>query len=693
MARENEMRKFTRSFFRGRPDLSTLTHSIVRRRFLSHTGRDHLDPEEKQTLKRLVEKELLKMQIGEAGARQEGLDLVKRAKRPATPCSDSERKRFRLNSESECSDAASSPDYFSAPAKNGTVAAVSPAEERRKRASREAAESSDEGEQWRDLTAQTGLEEEAVKGSCEEEEEEEEGSAISKIWKERSSEEEEAVEKKSKGRTRTKPVTRDKTQWKGGERQSGSGKGGGEDSRRKMKTATKGTGESAEVESIKTADSEAGDSEREVSDSEAGGTPTGERKNHSRRKSSNTSRTRSSSSSSASGSPAPKDRKVRGKMGWGTTIKNKRGPVKISASRKQATKDSEDQEEPAQRVGSKGAKSHQESEKESEGEETLAKKEQNREEEDWKPRAPSNGGKTSTWEERSEQKKGRAVRVRGDCWDREEEGKAAGSGDTSGEDEEPLVQRTSEDRTQWKGGTMQSGSGKEGGEDSGRKMKPATKGTGESAKVESGKTANSEASDSEREGTDSEAGGTPTGERKKCSRRKSSKTRTRSSSSSSASGSPDPKDRKFFFPPQAGHHHHRGEDHPAVSRLKRYIWACGARRNYKKLLGSCRSHKERLCVLRAELEALGMKGNPSLEKCRALKEQREEAAEVASLDVTNIISCSGRPRRCTAWNPSEVAPPGELYRRTLDSEEECHHPPRPDWSHMRGIISSDGESN
>lgn len=43
-------------------------------------------------------------------------------------------------------------------------------------------------------------------------------------------------------------------------------------------------------------------------------------------------------------------------------------------------------------------------------------------------------------------------------------------------------------------------------------------------------------------------------------------------------------------------------------RLKRYIRACGAHRNYKKLLGSCSSHKERLSVLRAELEALGMKG-------------------------------------------------------------------------------------
>lgn len=58
-------------------------------------------------------------------------------------------------------------------------------------------------------------------------------------------------------------------------------------------------------------------------------------------------------------------------------------------------------------------------------------------------------------------------------------------------------------------------------------------------------------------------------------------------------------------------------------------------------------------------------------------------------------SCSvGRPRRRTAWNPSgAAAPPGELYRRTLDSDEERPRPPPPDWSHLRGIISSDGESN
>lgn len=89
MTREKEMQEFTRSLFRGRPDLrcaggcvwgltragvgrvlrldtclcSTLTHSIVRQRFLAHAGRDHLEPKEKQALKRLVEDELLKMQV------------------------------------------------------------------------------------------------------------------------------------------------------------------------------------------------------------------------------------------------------------------------------------------------------------------------------------------------------------------------------------------------------------------------------------------------------------------------------------------------------------------------------------------------------------------------------------------------------------------------------------------------------
>ncbi|XP_017729587.1 PREDICTED: HIRA-interacting protein 3 isoform X1 [Rhinopithecus bieti] len=566
MAREKEMQEFTRSFFRGRPDLSTLTHSIVRRRYLAHSGRDHLEPEEKQALKRLVEEELLKMQfallahtqVDEAASREEKLDLTKKGKRPPTPCSDPERKRFRFNSESESGSEASSPDYFGPPAKNGVAVEVSPAkEENPRRASKKAVEESSDEERQRDLPAQRG---------------------------EESSEEE---EKGDKGKTRKKPVAK------------------------------------------------------------------------------------------------------------------KQAPGKASVSRKQTREESEEnEEEPVQRTakkveGNKGTKSLKESEQLSEEEEEiLAGKKEHREEEareeekegeeekeDWKPRARSNGRRKSAREERSCKLKSQAKRLMGDSDSKEEQKEAAGSGDDSGRDGEPPVQK-SKDRTQLKDGKGLSGSS-EDEEDSG-KGEPTAKGSRKTATLGS---TSGEESDLEREVSDIEAGGDPQGERKNRSSKKSSRKGTTRSSSSSSDGSPEAKGGK------AGSGR-RGEDHPAVMRLKRYIRACGAHRNYKKLLGSCCSHKERLSILRAELEALGMKGTPSLEKCRALKEQREEAAEVASLDVANIISGSGRPRRRTAWNPlGEAAPPGELYRRTLDSDEERPRPAPPDWSHMRGIISSDGESN
>lgn len=415
---------------------------------MAHAGRDHLEPEEKQALKRLVEEELLKMQVDEEGAKKEGLQRAKKAKRaPTTPCSDPQRKRSRFNSESEPSSAASSPDCVGPPAKNGMAAAVIPVKESPKQASKKAVESNEEEEQQRDLTAKIGLEKE-------------EGSArTGKVWKEESSKEEDEG-KESKGRTRRKSVT-----------------------------------------------------------------------------------------------------------------KNKQAPGMVSCSRRQPTESEGSEEEPAQRTGSKGTESHQESEEE----ETLAKKKENREE-------------VSAWEERSAKQRSRTVRLQGDCGDGqgEEEKAAAGSGDDSEGDDQPLGQRKSKDRTKWEWDKKQSGSS-EDEEDRGRRLTPAAKGTGKTA------------SDSERELSDSEAGGSPQGDRKSHSSRKSSK-RSRTRSSSSADSSPELRGRK------ARGSGRQSEDHPAVMRLKRYIRACGAYRNYKKLLGSCSSRKECLSVLRAELEALGIKG-------------------------------------------------------------------------------------
>lgn len=260
----------------------------------------------------------------------------------------------------------------------------------------------------------------------------------------------------------------------------------------------------------------------------------------------------------------------------------------------------------------------------------------------------------------------------------EKERGAVSGGDSSGEEDEHSARRKSQGRSQLESGRRQSEDARNG-----RQVQAAAQGT---TKAGSRGSSNGDSS-TEREVSVSQAGQNTKEERKSRSSKKSFKNGKAQSSSSSSDASPEPTGQK------AGSCR-RGEDHPAVVRLKRYIRACGAHRNYKKLLASCGSHKERLSVLRAELEALGMKGNPSLEKCRALKQQREEAAEVASLDVANIISSTGRPRRRTAWNPSgEGISTGELYHRTLDSDEERPRQAPPDWSHMRGVISSDGDSS
>ncbi|XP_032183734.1 HIRA-interacting protein 3 isoform X2 [Mustela erminea] len=530
MAREHEMRAFIRSFFRGRPDLSALTHAAVRRRFLAHAGRAHLEPDEKRALKRRVERELLQVQVDGVGAAEERPDLAEKAKGPPAPSRGPGRKRFRFDSESEPGSAASSPDRFGPSAKSGTAAHVRAAEERPRRASKKATEDSgDEGEPQRELAATTGLEKAAARESREDEEE---------------------------GSARTSEVS-------------------AEDS---------------------------GDEEEEEEEEAEAST---------------------------------------GRTGKGTVTGSKQAPGKTSADGKQAGDPEDSEEEPVRTrkkaEGKTVAESHQAREKHSEHKDTLARETDSREEEEgnWKAGARGSGGKRSPWEERSSRQKSRTAGLPGDSEDREGQKETAAAG---GGDDEPLVQSKRKDRASRKRGKRQRGGGEDGA-DGWRKLQPAPEGAGRTAKAGS---IRGEASDS---GTEAGSG-------------------------------------------------RRGEDHPAVMRLKRYIRACGAHRNYKKLLGPCRSHKERLSVLRAELEALGMKGNPSLEKCRALKEQREEAAEVASLDVTNIISGSGRPRRRTAWNPSrEADTPGELYCRTLGSEDEQPRAPPPDWSHMRGIISSDGESN
>ncbi|XP_070704706.1 HIRA-interacting protein 3 [Pempheris klunzingeri] len=143
-------------------------------------------------------------------------------------------------------------------------------------------------------------------------------------------------------------------------------------------------------------------------------------------------------------------------------------------------------------------------------------------------------------------------------------------------------------------------------------------------------------------------------------------------------------------------------DNKAVVRLKRYITLCGVRRNYKKLLDGCRSVRSQVTVLKQDLEDLGVHGKPTKEKCKKARMKREEAQEIAELDVSNIIATQGRPKRrgASAWQEKHE-PPSSAYLRTLnsssdsDQDSKTHRGSRKatDWANLQGIISDDADSD
>ncbi|XP_061701561.1 HIRA-interacting protein 3 isoform X1 [Syngnathoides biaculeatus] len=144
------------------------------------------------------------------------------------------------------------------------------------------------------------------------------------------------------------------------------------------------------------------------------------------------------------------------------------------------------------------------------------------------------------------------------------------------------------------------------------------------------------------------------------------------------------------------------DDNKAVVRLKRYISLCGERRNYKKLLGDCCSVRSMVAVLKKELEDLGVHGQPSIEKCKKVRLKKEEARELAELDVSNIINSEGRPKRRVAFARQEDRePPLPTYHRSLNSDSDSDQtngaPKGPrrvsDWENLRGIISDDASSD
>ncbi|CAO3586470.1 unnamed protein product [Absidia cylindrospora] len=78
-------------------------------------------------------------------------------------------------------------------------------------------------------------------------------------------------------------------------------------------------------------------------------------------------------------------------------------------------------------------------------------------------------------------------------------------------------------------------------------------------------------------------------------------------------------------------------DDDTIKRLKSYIHKCGVRKSWQKELAGLETKKSQIKKLKEILEDLGVQGRPTIEKCEAVKAERELKAEIDSLDRDNIL--------------------------------------------------------
>lgn len=76
-----------------------------------------------------------------------------------------------------------------------------------------------------------------------------------------------------------------------------------------------------------------------------------------------------------------------------------------------------------------------------------------------------------------------------------------------------------------------------------------------------------------------------------------------------------------------------------IQMLKKYLNIAGVKvKSYNDIWANCRSNDAKIKCLKELLKKNGMKGRPSLEKCKRLREENEKMREVSELDASNIIS-------------------------------------------------------
>ncbi|KAJ3175691.1 HIRA-interacting protein 3 [Geranomyces variabilis] len=79
------------------------------------------------------------------------------------------------------------------------------------------------------------------------------------------------------------------------------------------------------------------------------------------------------------------------------------------------------------------------------------------------------------------------------------------------------------------------------------------------------------------------------------------------------------------------------KDQASITKLKKYIKLCGVNKRLDKEMEEM-TGKERIQYLRQMLVDLGVKDNPTIEKCKKIQAKRALQAEVQELDTSLIVS-------------------------------------------------------
>ncbi|KAG7303682.1 hypothetical protein JYU34_012234 [Plutella xylostella] len=133
---------------------------------------------------------------------------------------------------------------------------------------------------------------------------------------------------------------------------------------------------------------------------------------------------------------------------------------------------------------------------------------------------------------------------------------------------------------------------------------------------------------------------------------------------------------------------------PGITDMKKFCKAAGIRLDYKKLVEGCTKNKERVQRMLDLLIAAGLQGKPTLEKCQALKQnkqQRKKRVERAPSDAAEPDGEQGpAPRRMTRGQTG-VKPRQKIV---ISSDEEDDTPSaRRTLSKLRSCVEDESDSN